>query len=179
MVIAATTRSALSVISKGMRLAPLVVTISRATPRSCASNWAVSYSEPVISSLSFLYDHGGTLGSMAMRIFLACWIRASVSVWAWTFETARVSTESASTAKVRRSMMCLLGGWMRVSDRLPDFCRQVRAVELPVDGVELAVGHPVLDPLVQEGLERRFVLPQADADRELREDELRLQLPGW
>ena len=73
------TRSALSVCSIGMRVGPVVVTISSFTPRSLASSCAVSTSEPVGWSLSSVMPKGGIARSMAIRIFLACRMLSSVS----------------------------------------------------------------------------------------------------
>src|SRR5271157_1727880 len=96
----AITRSALPLSNVGIRPCPLVCTISSSTPRSFASNWADSTSEPSISCCAFIDEYGGAPGSMAIRIFPRLMIWSSVCAC----EAGTIaSTEAATIATTRRN----------------------------------------------------------------------------
>src|SRR4029434_1415602 len=151
----------------GMRLGPVVVTISSCTPRSLARSLARSTSEPVGCILSSVMPKGGIAVSMATRIFPAFLISASVSAKAGAPNDTTSAAPPIRRSRVRFFMMGLL---------LQDEIGQVGAELILVDRVQGAVLELGVDPLVHFLEEARLVLLHADGELEVVEHELDLDL---
>src|SRR5260370_30350468 len=163
-----TTMSALLVCSIGMRVGPVVVTISSSTPISLASSRARSTSEPVGCILSSVMPKGGIARSMAIRILPAFLMSSSVSACA-----ARPSDSRAKVAPaIRRSSEAVFMVRLLAQDDVG----QAVAVILLVDRVQLAVLEIGGDPHVDLLQEARLVLLDADRELEGVEHELDLDL---
>src|SRR5579883_1463227 len=147
-----------------MRDGPVVVTISSGTPRSWASSLAVSTSEPAGCILSSVMPKGGIAVSIAIRTLPAFLMSSSASACA----TALSASRATATPAISLFIMNLL--------LLGDQVRQIAAEVLLVEGVQLAVldvgQHPLVD-LVEQPL---LALLDADAELEVVEDELDLDL---
>src|ERR1700736_5933427 len=163
-----TTMSALLVCSIGMRVGPVVVTISSSTPRSLASSWARSTSEPVGCILSSVMPKGGIARSTAIRILPAFLMSSSVSACADSPSDSRAKVAPA----IRRSSKAVF--MVRLLSQ--DDVGQAVAVILLVDRVQLAVLEVGGDPLVDLLEEARFVLLDTDRELEGIEHELDLDL---
>src|SRR5882672_7053819 len=151
-----TTMSALLVCSIGMRVGPVVVTISSSTPRSLASSRARSTSEPVGCILSSVMPKGGIARSMATRILPAFLMSSSVS--AWTVTTSD-STAKAAAAITRSREAVFIAGLL-----VEDDIGQAVAVIFLVDRIQPTVLEVGCNPLVDLFEQALFVL--LDADRE-------------
>src|SRR4029453_17917069 len=161
--------SALLVCSMGMRLGPVVVTISSCTPRSLAKSLRGSTSEPVGCILSSVMPKGGMAVSIATRIFPAFLISSSVSACADRPNDGTRAAPATRRSRVRFFMIFLL---------VQDDVGQAVAVILLVDRIELAVFEVGGDPLVDLLEEPLLVLLDADGELEGVEHELDLDLAG-
>src|SRR5215475_2185486 len=162
------TMSALLVCSIGMRDGPVVVTISSCTPRSLASSFARSTSEPVGCILSSVMPKGGIAVSMATRTLPAFLISSSVSAKAGAPNGRTRAAPPMRRSRVRFFMIDLL--------LVHDDVGQVGAELLLVEGVQRAVLELGRDPLVHFLEEPRLVLLDADGELEGVEHELDLDL---
>src|SRR5580704_2929918 len=163
-----TTMSALLVCSIGMRVGPVVVTISSSTPKSLASSRARSTSDPVGCILSSVMPKGGIARSMATRILPAFLMSSSVSACA---DSPSDRSAKAAPAMRRSSeagfMACLL---------VHDHIRQIAAELLLVDGVKRTVLELGRHPLVHLFEQPRLVLLHANGELEVVEHELHFDL---
>src|SRR4029453_8986223 len=162
--------SALLVCSMGMRLGPVVVTISSCTPRSLARSLARSTSEPVGCILSSVMPKGGMAVSIATRIFPAFLISSSVSAC-----TDRPNDGTRAAPATRRSRVRFFMIFLLVQNDV----RQISAELLLVDGVQSAVLELRRHPLVHFFEQPRLVLLNADGELEGVEHKLDLDLARW
>src|SRR4030088_436980 len=163
-----TTMSALLVCSIGMRVGPVVVTISSSTPMSLASSRARSTSGPVGCILSSVMPKGGIARSMAIRIFPPFFSRSSVSACADSPSDRRAKAAPA----IRRSSEAIFMARLLVQDNI----RQIGAELLLVYGVQGAVLEFGRNPLVHFFQQPRLVLFDADGELEVVEHELHFNL---